>query len=268
MDRWAGPWASRDRYPPLRRRRPGAGRRRCFICQGPCGTARQQCCISEAHKWIAREGQGACSCGDGAATQRALYLSQMALSADPHSVSDRSCQPLATSSGHGSPRRVFSGLKPWAKRTPTGTMPHCSAQGQAGQGAGRVGIEGGAVGPNFCSQVDIWHWRAKQAAQWTVSSPVYIPSFPAHLLACPPHTRPPLTHHLGVVGGIEVDHGVLRQHVQVAAEPRHVLVQGQLAEVGRGGGPAGGDGAAQLVVCKAQPILQRAGRAFRRGRAD
>lgn len=41
-------------------------------------------------------------------------------------VSDRSTQPPASSSGQGRPRPVLYGLKEWAKRRPTGTMPHCT----------------------------------------------------------------------------------------------------------------------------------------------
>lgn len=46
-------------------------------------------------------------------------------------VSERSTQPRVTSSGQGRPSPVLYGLKPCAKRRPTGTMPHCVA-GEAG----------------------------------------------------------------------------------------------------------------------------------------
>jgi hypothetical protein len=126
----------------------------------------------------------------------------------PYSISDRSCQPAATSSWQGSPRRVFLKFHPCANLRPTGTMPHWERQG--GQGRGSVSS------------------MAEEAS-------MAVPSGPGHC--------PTVTHHVWIVRGVGIDHGVARQGVQVSLKV--VVVQGELRRrrgvcVCGGGGGAGG----------------------------
>lgn len=92
----------------------------------------------------------------GRAGAGACYL---VAAAAAHSCSDRSTQPLASSSGQGRPSRVLYGLKAWANRAPAGTMPHCRQGRAGGSASGRQECNGCARSPTAAAQRRRWGAR-------------------------------------------------------------------------------------------------------------